>query len=80
MRDRNLANRCANRLENLHRLARLDAEGEPVLDAAGRPVLLPTQYGMPDLAVGATWAVANYVFECQDPTIQRSCTCTEEGP
>lgn len=61
------------------RPARLDAEGEPVLDAAGRPVLLPTQYGMPDLAVGATWAVANYVFECQDPTVQRSCECTEEG-
>lgn len=59
---------------------RLDADGEPVLDASGHPVLLPTQYGMPDLAVGATWAVANYVFECQDPTVQRSCTCTEEGP
>jgi hypothetical protein len=59
---------------------RLDAEGEPVLDATGHPVLLPPQYGMPDLGVGATWAVANYVFECQDPGVQSSCTCLEEAP
>lgn len=58
---------------------RLDAEGKPVVDRLGRPVLLPPQHGMPDLGVGATWAVANYVFECQDPTVQRACRCREEG-
>jgi len=58
---------------------RLDADGEPVLDARGHPVLLPTQYGMPDLGVGATWAVANYVFECQDSLVS-NCSCVEEAP
>jgi hypothetical protein len=58
---------------------RLDADGEPVLDEAGRPVLLPTQHGMPDLGRGATWAVANYVFACEDPAVQTSCACEEEG-
>lgn len=60
---------------------RLDAEGEPVVDDAGRPVLLPTQYGMPDLGRGATWAVANYVFECQDSSVlELGCTCAGEAP
>lgn len=59
---------------------RLDADGEPVVDPRGRPVLLPTQHGMPDLGAGATWAVANYVFECQDPDVQDACACLEEGP
>jgi hypothetical protein len=59
---------------------RLDADGEPVLDDAGRPVLLPTQHGMPDLGIGATWAVANYVFECHDPAVNGGCECLEEGP
>ncbi len=58
---------------------RLDADGEPVLDPRGRPVLLPPQHGMPDLGIGATWAVANYVFECQDPETQPGCRCSEEG-
>lgn len=60
--------------------ARLDASGDPVLDPAGRPVLLPTQYGMPDLGIGATWAVANYVFACQDPAVQSACACAEDAP
>jgi hypothetical protein len=55
---------------------RLDADGEPVLDTAGRPVLLPPQHGMPDMGRGATWAVANYVFECQDSP---ECMCREGG-
>lgn len=59
---------------------RLDAEGQPVLDGAGRPVLLPVQHGMPDLGIGATWAVANYVFECKDGPVEPGCTCLEEGP
>jgi hypothetical protein len=59
---------------------RLDAEGNPVRDGAGRPVLLPPQHGMPDLGIGATWAVANYVFECKDPSVAIDCVCAEEGP
>ncbi len=59
------------------RPTRLDAEGEPVTDQNGQPVLLPTQYGMPDLAEGATWAVANYVFECHDPLVRTTCDCVE---
>lgn len=59
---------------------RLDAEGEPVVDASGRPLLLPTQYGMPDLAAGATWAVANYVFECHDPMVRSDCACLNAPP
>lgn len=67
------------------RPVRLDAEGEPVTSPDGRPVLLPSQFGMPDLAAGATWAVANYVFECHDPDdvddpLSASCACVEEGP
>lgn len=57
---------------------RLDADGEPVLDGAGRPVLLSPQYGMPDLGIGATWSVANYVFECHDSSMS-GCACLEEG-
>lgn len=60
---------------------RLDASGDPVLDEAGRPVLLAPQHGMPHLGIGATWAVANYVFECHDSTVDGSgCTCLEEAP
>jgi hypothetical protein len=59
---------------------RLDADGEPVMDGEGHPVLLPPQHGMPDLAIGATWAVANYVFECEDPAVQPNCACVQEGP
>jgi hypothetical protein len=59
---------------------RLDADGEPVVDGAGRPVLLPPQHGMPDLGIGATWAVANYVFSCHDGATYTGCTCAEEGP
>ena len=59
------------------RPVRLDADGNEVLDQSGRPRLLPTQYGVPDLAVGATWAVANYVFECHDPDVRDDCACAE---
>jgi hypothetical protein len=55
----------------------LDVDGEPVLDQAGRPVLAGTQYGMPDLAIGATYAVANWVFECHDPVVNSQCDCAE---
>lgn len=59
---------------------RLDEDGDPVVDSRGRPVLLPPQHGMPDLGAGATWAVANYVFECQASDAQDACACLEEGP
>lgn len=62
-----------------YRPVRLDADGEPVLDVTGRPLLLPTQYGMPDLGRGATWAVANYVFECHDSVENSACMC-QAGP
>ncbi len=61
------------------RPVRLDVDGEPVTDQDGDPVFLPTQYGMPDLREGATWAVANYVFECHDPELQSSCSCVEDA-
>lgn len=60
---------------------RLDEAGEVVLGTDGRPELLRPQYGMPDLAIGATWAVANYVFECQDAAeLPELCDCVEEAP
>ncbi|MEX1369097.1 MAG: hypothetical protein AB1Z98_38575 [Nannocystaceae bacterium] len=60
---------------------RLDEDGEVVLGTDGRPELLRPQYGMPDLAIGATWAVANYVFECQDAAeVPELCDCVEEAP
>ena len=57
-----------------------EEDGEPVLGAGGQPLLLGTQYGMPDLAVGATWSVANYVFSCEDPEQNPSCECMEVSP
>lgn len=62
------------------RPTRLDANGDPILDSDGRPVLLPTQYGMPDLGIGATWAAAHYVFSCEDSELQTACDCVEEAP
>jgi len=43
---------------------RVDAEGEPVIGSDGEPQFDAIQFGMPDLAAGATWSIANYVFEC----------------
>lgn len=57
---------------------RLDEDGDPVTDSRGRPLLAPPQYGMPDLGIGATWSVANYVFLCEDPASQPNCNCVEE--
>ncbi|MCA9712293.1 MAG: hypothetical protein KDK70_41030 [Myxococcales bacterium] len=62
------------------RPVRHDADGEPVTTDDGQPVLLPTQHGMPDLAAGATWAVANYVFRCHDPAVEDRCNCLEAPP
>lgn len=57
----------------------------PRLDDDGMPldVLAPPQFGMPDLAAGATFAVANYVFECVgvDTMGAAACDCAETvGP
>ena len=57
----------------------------PRLDASGEPleVLAPPQDGMPDLAQGATFAVANYVFECVAADVMgaSACDCVETtGP
>lgn len=59
---------------------RLDENGDPQLDASGNPLLLNAQYGMPDLAIGATWAVANFVFSCEDPAEEPACNCIEGAP
>lgn len=64
--------------------ALVDELGEPVLGIDGRPQLAPTQWGMPDIAGGATWAIANYVFECiAEPADTAEgdsvCACVEEG-
>lgn len=61
------------------RPARLDANGDPVLEEDGDPVLLPAQHGMPDIAAGATWAVANYVFTCHVDT-DAGCNCLGVAP
>jgi hypothetical protein len=57
----------------------LGVDGEPIVDQSGNPVLAGTQYGMPDLAIGATYAVANWVFECKDPMVDEACACEEAG-
>lgn len=57
---------------------RLDENGEPERDASGSTLLGPTQYGMPDLGIGATWTVASYVFSCEDPVAQANCNCVED--
>ncbi|MCH9683312.1 MAG: hypothetical protein K0V04_17890 [Deltaproteobacteria bacterium] len=59
---------------------RLDADGEPVIGVDGQPQRLGTQWGMPDLGIGATWSVANYVFQCVDPAEDTRCDCIEEAP
>lgn len=64
----------------------VDENGEPELGFDGRPRLAPTQWGMPDIAAGATWAIANYVFECIAEPADTSeddsvCACVpEDGP
>lgn len=41
-------------------------DGSPVKTGDGKPAFDPTQFGIPDLADGATYAVIDYVFECVD--------------
>ncbi|HWB80231.1 MAG TPA: hypothetical protein VG755_34935 [Nannocystaceae bacterium] len=42
-------------------------DGAPAVTADGKPAYYPTQWGVPDLAAGATYATVDYVFECLDP-------------
>jgi hypothetical protein len=41
-------------------------DGSPVKTSNGKPAYDPTQFGVPDLAAGATYAVIDYVFDCVD--------------
>jgi hypothetical protein len=58
---------------------RLDENGDPLLDASGKPILGAVQYGVPDLAIGATYAVSNWVFECHDPAVNDRCNCVGDN-
>lgn len=50
--------------------------GEPAVDVHGRPIYGATQFGVPDLAAGATYATIDFVFECRDPAeSDASCDC-----
>lgn len=58
----------------------LDAAGEQVVGLDGHLEFGTVQYGMPDIASGATWSIANYVFECvaEDPdltAVDSKCAC-----
>ncbi|MBK8237684.1 MAG: hypothetical protein IPK74_19285 [Deltaproteobacteria bacterium] len=56
----------------------LDSGGEPAVDANGRPVYGATQFGVPDLAEGATYATIDFVFECRDAADpEAECDCEE---
>lgn len=59
---------------------RVDANGEPVLDQHGDPILEPVQTAMPDLAAGATYSIASWVFECHSPEVNSKCLCAEGPP
>lgn len=58
----------------------LSSDGEPILDSNDRPRFGPRQCGVPDLAIGATYSVINYVFECVDSVEgdrAAECSCIE---
>jgi hypothetical protein len=58
------------------RPVRRDEDGSPAVDpVTGETTPLATQYGVPDLAAGASYAVANYVFECLDATADPAPDC-----
>lgn len=41
-------------------------DGEPAKTKDGKPAYDPQQFGVPDLAAGATYSTIDYVFECFD--------------
>ena len=55
----------------------LDADGNPLMKN-GKPVYGNTQYGVPDLAAGATYDTVSYVFECLQGPDDPRCSCQEE--
>jgi hypothetical protein len=59
----------------------LDDDGNPLMKD-GKPVYGNTQFGVPDLAAGATYDTLSYVFECRafDPDDPESCSCEEGSP
>jgi hypothetical protein len=59
-------------------------DGEPVFDDADELVRVPVEeasIGVPDLPAGATYAIADYVFRCEqdddDPETPETCECVE---
>lgn len=53
-------------------------DGEPAVTADGDPAFGPEQWGVPDLAAGATYATIDYVFECRDASDpEADCLCNE---
>ena len=53
-------------------------DGEPAVSANGDPAYGPEQWGVPDLAGGATYATIDYVFECRDASDpEADCLCNE---
>lgn len=61
---------------------RLDANGDAVIGLDGRPKFGSVQYGMPDIAAGATWSIAEYVFECvvEDPDVAADASVCDCSP
>lgn len=57
---------------------RLFVDGEPQVTADGDAAFGPEQWGVPDLAAGASYATIDYVFECRDPNdVDAECLCDE---
>lgn len=53
-------------------------DGTPAEEADGDPAYGNEQWGVPDLAGGATFATIDYVFECRDPTDpEADCECED---
>lgn len=58
----------------------VNSDGEVAEEADGDPAYLGEQWGVPDLAAGATYATVDYVFECRDPSDpEADCLCNEAG-
>lgn len=56
----------------------LDSAGKPAFTPSGEPAYGSRQYGVPDLAVGASYDTINFVFECREPTDPDArCNCAE---
>lgn len=61
----------------------LDAEGMPIFDESGQPLLGDEQCGVPDIANGATYSTIYFVFECDvddDASDEDNCDCQAVEP